>query len=136
MHIDNCIRNIEVNIKDKHIRNAYKEVVLLKGGYKPHTNLCRGINSEILSTEDDIKARWKTHFQELLTTAVGERTNPLDNTRVNQTATEGKLEEEPPSMLDIEIAIQSMSNNKSPGIDNIPAELYKNGDQQLIKYVD
>jgi sorting nexin-29 len=37
--------------------------------------------------------------------------------------------------MDIEIAIQSMSSNKSPGIDNIPAELYKNGGQQLINKV-
>jgi hypothetical protein len=87
IHIDNCIRNIEENVKDKHIRNAYKEVGLLKGGFKPHTNLCRGINNEILSTEEDIKARWKTHFQELLNKAVAEHTNPLDNTRTNQTVT-------------------------------------------------
>jgi hypothetical protein len=125
MHTDNCIRNTEVNIKDKHIRNAYKEVRSLQGGYKPHTNLCRGINNEILSTEEDIKARWKTHFQELLTTTVAVHTNPLDKHRTNQTATEGELEEELPSILDIEIAIQSVSNNKSPGIDNIPSELHK-----------
>jgi hypothetical protein len=72
MHTDNCIRNTEINIKDKYVRNAYKEVRSLKAGYKPHMNLCRGINNEILSTKEDIKARWKTHFQELLTTAVAE----------------------------------------------------------------
>jgi hypothetical protein len=101
MHIDNSIRNTEINIKDKHIRNAYKEVGLLKGGYKPHMNLCRGINNDILSTEEDIKARWRTHFQELLTMAVAEHTSASDNTRTNQTATEGEMKEEPPSILDI-----------------------------------
>jgi hypothetical protein len=70
-----------------------------------------------------------------LTTAVVAHTNPLDNTRINETATEGELKEEPPSILDIEIAIQSMSNNKSPDTDNIPAELYKNGGKQFIKKV-
>jgi hypothetical protein len=45
----------------------------------------------------------------------------------NQAITEEELEEEPPDILDIEMAIQSMRNNKSPGIDNIPAELYKKG---------
>ena len=35
--------------------------------------------------------------------------------------------EDPTSILDIEITIQSVSNNKSHGMDNIPAELYKNG---------
>ena len=64
-----------------------------------------------------------------------EQTCPSDDTHINQRATEGELEEEPPSILDIEIAIQSMSNNKSPGTDNISAELYKNGGKQLIKKV-
>jgi hypothetical protein len=38
---------------------------------------------------------------------------------------EEEPEEEPPGTLDLEMAIQSMNNNKLPGIDNIPAELYK-----------
>jgi hypothetical protein len=54
-YMDNRIRNIEENIKDKQIRNAYKEVGLLKAGFQPHTDLCRGTNNEILSTEEEIK---------------------------------------------------------------------------------
>jgi hypothetical protein len=41
-HMDNRIRNIEENIKDKQIRNACKEVGSLKDGFKQHTGLCRG----------------------------------------------------------------------------------------------
>ena len=44
---------------------------------------------------------------------------------INQAVMEEELEEGPPSILDIQMAIQSMNNNISPGIDNIPAELYK-----------
>jgi hypothetical protein len=47
---------------------------------------------------------------------------------------EEELEEEPPGILEIEMAIKSMNNNKSPGTDNIPAELYKE-DCYLIKYI-
>jgi hypothetical protein len=121
-HMDNCIRNIEENIKDKHIRKPYKEAGLLNGGFKPHMDLCTGINNEILANAEDIKTRWRTYFQDLLNTAVAEHASLSDNTHINQIATEEELEEEPPSTIDIEIAIQSMSNNKSPGIDNIPAE--------------
>jgi hypothetical protein len=47
---------------------------------------------------------------------------------------EEELEEEPPGILDIEMAIQSMNNNnRSPGINNIPVELYKNGGLLLNK---
>jgi hypothetical protein len=100
-HIDNCIRNVEENIKDKHIRNAYKEVGLLKGGFKPHTDLCRGINNEILANAEDVKTRCRTHFQDLLNTAAAEHDSLSDNTHINQIATGEELEEEPPSTLDL-----------------------------------
>jgi len=52
-----------------------------------------------------------------------------------QADTEEELEEEPPDILDIEMAIQSMNNNKSPGIDNIPAGLYKKGGGLLLNKI-
>jgi hypothetical protein len=73
--------------------------------------------------EKEIKARWKTYFQDLLTTSVtADQSNPLEATYLNQADIEEELEEEPPDILDIEMAIQSMNDNKSPDIDNIPAE--------------
>jgi hypothetical protein len=70
--MDNHIRNIEENIKDKQIRNAYKEFGSLKAGFQPPMDLCRGTNNEILSKEEEIKTRWKTYFQDLLTTTATE----------------------------------------------------------------
>jgi hypothetical protein len=135
-YMDNCIRNIEENIKDKQIRNAYKEVGSLKAGFQPHTDLCRGTNNEILSTEEEIKTRWKTCFQNLLTTSVtADQNNPLETTYLNQADTEEELEEEPPDILEIEMAIQCMNNNKSPGINNIPAELCKKGGGLLLNKI-
>ena len=78
----------------------------LKAGFLPHTDLCRGVNNEILSKEEEIKTRWKTYFQDLLTTTVtAEQDTPSGNTHANQTTTEEELEEEPPDILDIEMAI-------------------------------
>ena len=126
--MDNCIRDIADNIKDKQIRNAYKEVGSLKASFQPHTDLCRGTNNEILSKEEEIKTRWKTYFQDLLSSpATADQSNPLDATYTNQVDTEEELEEEPPDILDTELAIQSINSNKSPGIDNISEELYTKG---------
>jgi hypothetical protein len=120
-YVDNRIRNVEENIKDKQIRNAFKEVGSLKAGFQPHTEFCRGTNNEILFTEEEIKTRWEPYFQDKLTTLVtADQSNPLEATYLNQADTEEELEEEPPGILEIEMAIQYMSNNKSPGIDNIP----------------
>jgi len=67
--MDNHIRNTEENIKNKQIRNAYKEVGALKAGFQPYTDLYRGTNNKILSKEEEIKTRWKTYFRDLLTTS-------------------------------------------------------------------
>jgi hypothetical protein len=96
--MDNHVRNIEENIKDKQIRNAYKEVGSLKAGFQPHTDLCRGTNNKILSKDEDIKTRWKTYFKDLLnTTAAADRSNSLEAAYSNQADTEEELEEEPQS---------------------------------------
>ena len=42
------------------------------------------------------------------------------------------MEEEPSDILDIEMAVQSMNNNKTPGLDNNRAELYKKGGELLL----
>jgi hypothetical protein len=128
-HMDNHIRNIEENIKDKQIRNAYKELGSLKAIFQPHTDLCRGTNNEILSKEEEINTRWKTYFQDLLTTtATADHGNSLEATYANQADTEEELKEEPTDILEIEIAMQSMNNNKPPAIDNIPQSFTRRGE--------
>jgi len=94
-HMGNSIRDIEENIKDKQIRKAYKEVGSLKARFQPHTDLCRGINSEILSKEEEIKTRWKTYFQDLLTPppATAGQSSPLEAIYINQADIEDQLEE-------------------------------------------
>jgi len=66
---------------------------------------------------------------------MADQSSPLEATYINYADTEEELEEEPPDILDIEMAIQSMNNNKSPGIDNIPAELYKKGGGLLLNKI-
>ena len=49
IHVDNRIRSIEGNNKDKQIRNAINEVGSIKAGFQPHADLFRRTNNEILS---------------------------------------------------------------------------------------
>ena len=123
---------MEDSIKEKHIRKAYTEAGSLQGGFKPHTNLCKGTNDEILSTEKYIKNKWQTYFQDLLNATTVERNISPDNTYTNDTETEQQLDNDPPHILDIDPAIQSLRNNKTSGIDNIPIKLNKKGGQLLI----
>ena len=38
---------------------------------------------------------------------------------------------EPPDNIDIEIVIASLANNKAPGVDRIPAEIWKYGGERV-----
>jgi len=100
---------------------AHREVGSLKTSCKPHTNLCRGINDETISKEDDTMNRWKTYCQDILNSATFEHKTFFDCTHTNEIDPEQQEpENEPQDMLHTEVAIQSMSNNKSSGIDYIP----------------
>lgn len=80
---DNCIKNTIKNNK-KNIMKAYRDVGSLKVSFKPHTNLCRGINYEIISKEENIMNRWKTYFQDLLNIATFEHKTFFDSTHTNE----------------------------------------------------
>ena len=41
---------------------------------------------------------------------------------------------EPPDENDVEAAIESLKNNKAPGSDDLPAELFKNGGPEPVSY--
>jgi len=127
-HMDNRIRDIEGNINYKQIRNAHKEDGSLRAGFRPQTDLCSGTNNEILSKEEEIKTRWKTYFQFLLTP----QKRQIQATYINRGGTEEELQEEPPDTQVIEMAIQSMYNNKTPSIDNTLLQLYKKGGGLLL----
>jgi hypothetical protein len=105
-HMDNRIRSVEEKIKNKQTRNTHKEVGEIKVSFQPHTYRCRGTTNEILSKEEEIKTRWQTYFQGLLTIpATVDQSTPLEGTYINQAVTEEEQEEEPPDILDIGMAI-------------------------------
>jgi len=46
---------------------------------------------------------------------------------------ENNEEQKPPTRTEVEQAIQSLANNKSPGSDNRPAELIKSGEARWLR---
>jgi hypothetical protein len=54
-----------------------------------------------------------------------------DNTEIQNTSTQTEEEVEPPALEGFRIAVQSLKNNKVPGVDRIPAEIYKIGGPAL-----
>ena len=83
--------------------------------------MIKGEDGEILTDENKVIERWKTYFEDLLN-----RPEP-DNPAEQATFYGPELEIEAPTRMDVKNAIKRLRNNKSPGIDNIPAEIWKYG---------
>jgi hypothetical protein len=60
------ITNIEINTKNKNIRDLYKGITEYKKGYQPKTILVKDERGDLLADSQKILTRWKNYFcQEL-----------------------------------------------------------------------
>jgi hypothetical protein len=81
----------------------------------------------VFAEKDDILHMWKYHFHELLngTEQEQELTTMHDHNDTNE-------EESLPTTEEVETAVQKLKRHKVPGMDNIPAELFKYGGKEII----
>ena len=79
---------------------------------------------KMLITEDDVRARWREHFSELLNREVPE--NPVED----YPPVEDVMSE--PTVEEITKALQSLKNNKAVGSDGLHGELLKYGGDALV----
>ena len=85
-------------------------------------------NGKLLQTEAEQNARWVEHFKETLN-----QPEPLDLFLFpeEQNAPELNVEQGPITTSEIENATKKLKNNKSAGVDLLPAELLKTGGSTL-----
>ena len=84
--------------------------------------------TRILKSEIEILNRWREHFQELLN-----RDPVIDESAINEIPQQPIDEtlDEIPTLDEVKSAIFSLKNNKAPGIDGLPAEVFKAGGHHL-----
>ena len=81
-------------------------------------------NKETLTDKEKIMNRWKEYGQDLFCFPEGE-----SQSTDSEEPPEVPIPPEPPPLLaEVENAIKLLSNGKSPGLDNLPAELIKSSD--------
>lgn len=107
------------------MRGTRKLVYSIARGYRRGTTIpifsVKNKNgTEVLTEPDDIMARWKEYFTELLNIPEVDR-NEWDE-RVRGEGMEG---EERISMEEVRTALKDMRNGKAPGEDGIPTEILK-----------
>jgi hypothetical protein len=88
----------------------------------------RDENGDLLADSNNILNRWKNYFSELL--------NVHNVSAVMQTEVHTAKPLVPgPSCLEVEIAIAKLKTYKSPGSDQIPAELIQAGGEMLLSVI-
>ena len=111
---------LESNSKIKNIRDLYKGISDFKRGYQTGSNVMKDEKGDLVADSRNILNRWRNYFSQLL--------NVRGINDVNRTATHTveQLVHEPIA-FDVELAIENLKGHKSPGIDQILAELIKAG---------
>jgi hypothetical protein len=114
------IEELETNSKIQNIRGLYRCINDFKKGYHSRCNIVKDEKGDLVADSHSIVARWRNYFSQLF--------NVLGVKVVGQTEihTAEPLVPEP-SASEFELAIDKLKSHKSPGIDQIPAELIKAG---------
>jgi hypothetical protein len=122
------INELESNSKNKNIRDLYKGINEFKKGYQPRPNLVRDERGNLLADPHKILNRWKNYFCELLD--------------IHKAGGDGQTEIHTaesfvpqPSASEVEVAIAKLKRYKSPGVDQIPAELIQAGGEILCSEI-
>jgi len=113
----------------KDMKNFYASLKEVYG----HTSSCSAPllsadGSTLISDKEKLLERWAEHFNGVLNrpSAINdEAINRLHQVPINESL------DEVPSLEETRKAIHQLSSNKAPGVDSIPAEIYKEGGEAL-----
>jgi hypothetical protein len=111
-YLKDKINELATNKKNKNIRDLYRGVNLFKRGYQPRSNLVKDKNGDLLA-DSHILNRWKNYFSQLLNV---HRVSDIKQIELHRAE---------PSPSEVEIAIAESKRYKSPGSDQIQAELMR-----------
>jgi hypothetical protein len=96
----------------------YKSTNDFKNGYQPRTNIVMDENDDWVADSYSILASWRNYFSQLL------NVHWVSDLRQTEAHT-AELLVLYTSAFEIELAIENLKSHKSPGIDQISAELIK-----------
>jgi hypothetical protein len=95
-----------------------------KKGYHCRCNIVKDENGDLVADTHSILARYMNHFSQLY------NVHGVSDVRQTEINTGQPLKPEQ-STLEVELAIEKLKKHKSPGTDQIPAELIKAGGRTI-----
>ena len=102
----------------------YRGINYFKKGYQPRCNTVKDEKGDLVADFHSIVARWRNYFSQLF------NVHGVKDIRQAEIHTSEPLVPEP-SAAEVELAIDKLKSHKSPGIDQIPAELIKAGGRRI-----
>jgi len=121
------IKHLVTKGKNKVIRGVYKGKEFKKR-YRPRTELVNDENCDLLAHSRSILNRWKGYFCQLL------NVHGVNDIRQRKMQIAEPLVPEN-SSLEVDIAIEKLLRYKSPGVDQIPAQLIQAGKKTLSSQI-
>jgi len=112
------IEELETNSKIKNIRDLYRGISDFKKGYHPRTIIVKDEKGDLVADSHSIMTRWRNYFSRLL------NIHGVDDVRQAEMHAAEPLAPEP-NAFEVELAIEKLKSHRSPGFDQIPAELIK-----------
>lgn len=125
--LDERLRNMEHASQAKDSKTLFKILKNTKNEYHPRLVLCKDKEGRCITEQSDILKRWKEYFTELLTRNGQPDRAPYPPYQSAQPQTAE------PTLEEVRESTTNMSNDKAPGVDNIPAELIKYGGKQTME---
>jgi len=118
------IEELETNSKIKNIRDLYRGINDFNKGYQPRCNIVKDEKDDLAADSHSIVARWRNYFSQLF------NMHGVKDVGQAEIHTAEPLVPEP-SASEVERAIDKLKSHKSPGIDQILAELIKAGGRTI-----
>lgn len=123
---DQCF-NIDIGMKYGNTKNAYNTLKLLTKKRQAKSTAIEDENGNLLTNQKEVNERWTQYCSNLYNVQLNTDPTILPNP--------GPRHNETPTILKDEVAkaINKLKPGKTPGIDNIPAELLKHGGEHIIE---
>jgi hypothetical protein len=119
-HIEDLATQAEEAARRRELSTVY-QITRRLCNQKPTTSgPVRDKQGKLLTNEKDKEQRWKEHFEEVLN-----RPEPTTMADIKDPTSELNINTDPPTQEEIESAVKTLKNGKSPGDDQLNPELFK-----------
>jgi hypothetical protein len=118
------IEELRTNSKINNMKDLNRGINDMKKAYQPRTRIVNDGKGDLVADFHSNMARWRNYFSQIL------NVHGVSDVRQAEIQTAEPLVPEP-SVLEVELDIEKLKTHKSPGIDQITAELIKAGGRTI-----